>query len=199
MIILIISAWNNGDLMYEPLFIKIIRAARGLFITTLQRYKLPSISSAIWKINSRLHLSVQSTGASKTATWLSTVGKTRETIYHLGVYNLNCGGLEVLVKGWCGRRLPGSVGVETLSARHPLLSRKRLPQVKCSWRMLSQIPQASPGICAVSFFPSLSEDQSRNKRIRVFCWNEFYPKGTHPLHSLNNALILRSDIYFARW
>lgn len=29
--------------MYEPLFIKIIRAARGLFIT-LQRYKLPSIT-----------------------------------------------------------------------------------------------------------------------------------------------------------
>lgn len=33
MIILIISARSNGDLMYEPLFIKIIRAARGLFIT----------------------------------------------------------------------------------------------------------------------------------------------------------------------
>lgn len=33
MIILIISVRNNGDLMYEPLFIKIIRVARGLFIT----------------------------------------------------------------------------------------------------------------------------------------------------------------------
>jgi len=100
MIILIISLQNNGDLMHEPLFIKIIKVARELFTLTVAVQVTEHYRFAIWKINSRVHLSAQSTGASKTTTWLSTVGRTGETIYHLGVYNLGRGGLELLVKGW---------------------------------------------------------------------------------------------------
>jgi len=97
MIILIISLQNNGDLMHEPLFIKIIKVACELFIT------LSGTSYRALLFRDMKNKFADTSVCAKYRRFengdMTEHGRTRETIYHLGVYNLGCRGLELLVKG----------------------------------------------------------------------------------------------------